>query len=70
MGDAIAGAAAEIWDIVRRAVTDAGPWMYVGVVIVAIVAIALLVRGKLSSPWLLLPALGGAAYWGWHHFVR
>jgi hypothetical protein len=34
------------------------------------VGIGVLVRGKLASPWLLLPAFAGAAYWGWHHFVR
>jgi hypothetical protein len=70
VGDAVFGAAHEVWDIVRHSVTDPGPWSYAGMAILAMVGIGVLVRGKLASPWLLLPAFAGAAYWGWHHFVR
>ena len=70
VGDAVFGAAHEVWEIVRQSVTDPGPWSYAGVAILAMIGIGVLVRGKLASPWLLLPAFAGAAYWGWRHFGR
>lgn len=70
MGDVVVGAAHEVWDIVRNAVTDPGPWSYVLVALLVVAATAVVVRGKLASPRVLIPMLGVAGYWGWHHFMR
>jgi hypothetical protein len=67
MGDAITGAAREVWDILTGAVTDPGPWNYAAMILVAVAVVALLFRGKWTS-WLLIPVLGGLGYWGWHRF--
>lgn len=67
MGDAINGAAREVWDILVSAVTDPGPWSYVAIAVGAVALVAVLFRGKWTM-WLLLPVLGGLAYWGWRRF--
>ena len=67
MGDAITGAAQEVWQILVNAVTDPGPWRYVALILVAVVTVAVLFRGK-RSPWFLIPALAALGYWGWERF--
>ena len=67
MGDAITGAAQEVWDILVGAVTDPGPWGYAALVLVAVATVAVLFRGKRSS-WFLLLALAALGYWGWERF--
>ena len=66
MGDAIVSAAQEIWAIVVGAVTSPAPWLIAALVLVFAVAAALL-RGRLASPWLWIPALGAAAFWAYRH---
>jgi hypothetical protein len=66
MGDAIVSAAQEVWAIVVDAVTNPGPWLIAALVLAVAVAAALL-RGKLASPWLWIPALAAAAFWAYHH---
>lgn len=70
MGDVVSGAAREFWDMLVRAVTDPGPWTFVGVGAAVVIAVAILLRGKLASPWVMIPVLGAVAYWGWREFVR
>jgi hypothetical protein len=67
MGDAITGAAQEVWEFLVNAVTDPGPWGYVALILVAVATVAVLFRGKRSS-WFLLPALAALGYWGWERF--
>ena len=66
MGDVIVSAAQEIWSIVVDAITSPGPWLIVALVFALAVAAALL-RGKLTSPWLWVPALAAAALWAYYH---
>ena len=48
MGDAITGAAQEVWQILVNAVTDPGPWRYVALILVAVVTVAVLFRGPVK----------------------
>ena len=70
MGDALNGAAREVWDQIVGAVTDPGPWTLVILLAIAVVIIAVFIRGKLASPWILLPVAAYAGYWGWQHYIR
>lgn len=69
MGDVVGGAAQEIWSILVNAVTSPGAWALAGVVVVAAV-VGYALRGRLGSPWVLIPALGAAGYWALRHFAR
>jgi hypothetical protein len=69
MGDVIVGAAQEIWSILVDAVTNPGPWSIAAVVLALAVAAALM-RGKLTSPWVWIPALGAAGFWAYRHIPR
>lgn len=66
MGDAVFGAAREIWGLVLAAATDPGPWLVAGLVFAA-AASMVFVRGKMA--WALwLPMLVAAAYLAWRRF--
>ena len=67
MGDAVAGAAREVWDMLVAAVTNPGPYGYAAVALAAVAVVALTFRGK-RTMWLLIPVLGGLAFWGWRRF--
>ena len=64
MGDALTGAAQEVWEILVGAVTNPGPWSYAAMALAAVLVVAVTFRGK-HTMWLLLPVLGVLAYWGW-----
>jgi hypothetical protein len=67
LGDVISGAAKEVWDIIFGAVTDPGPWAVAFLGVAGVVAVGLIMRGKLAS-WVLLPVIALLAYWGWVRF--
>ena len=67
MGDVISNAAREVWDMLVAAATDPGPWLYVLTALAAVVIVAVTFRGR-RTMWLLIPVLGGLAYWGWRRF--
>ena len=48
VGDAITGAAQEVWDMLVGAVTDPGPWSYAAMVLAAVVTILPLRAGLRS----------------------
>jgi len=65
MADAVFGAAGEIWAIIIAAITNPGPYLVAGLVLVAAVG-ALFVRGKLAS-MIWLPSLALAGYFAWRY---
>ena len=66
MGDAVFGAAREIWGFVLAAATDPGPWLVAALVFGAAAA-TVFVRGKMA--WALwLPMLVAAAFLAWRRF--
>ena len=67
MGDAINGAAREVWEIIVRGVTDPGPWSVALMAVFGVVGVGLILRGKLAS-WMLIPVLVVLGYWGWQQF--
>ena len=68
MADAVFGAAGEIWGMVLAALTNPGPYLAAGLVLVAAAA-GVFGRGKLAS-LIWLPSLTLAAYFVWRHFVH
>ena len=68
MGNALSGAAREVWDMLVGAATSPGPWTYAVMLVAAVVVVALMFRGR-RTMWLFLPMLGGLAYWGWRRFT-
>ncbi|HUQ84616.1 MAG TPA: hypothetical protein VM076_25910 [Gemmatimonadaceae bacterium] len=68
MADAVFGAAGEIWAIVWSALTDPGPFLVAGLVVLA-AGSAIFFKGKLSA-MIWLPALAAAAVLSWRQFVR
>jgi len=69
MGDVLVGAAQEVWQLLVDAVTDPGPWSIVVGVMFLIIVVAIL-RGRLTSPWVWIPALGVVGFWAYEHLVR
>lgn len=68
MADAVFGAAREVWALVLAAITNPGPYLVAGLVIVAAGA-AVFIRGKLAAiVW--LPALALAGYLAWNQLGR
>ena len=68
MADAVFGAAGEIWAIVVAALTNPGPYLAAGLVLVAVAA-GIMGRGKLAA-MIWVPSLALAGYFAWRHFVR
>jgi hypothetical protein len=68
MADAVFGAASEIWAIVWSALTDPGPFLVAGLVLLA-AGSALFFKGKLGA-MIWLPALVAAGVLAWRQFVR
>ena len=68
MADAVFGAAGEIWAIMLAALTDPGPFMVAGLVLLA-AGSAIFFKGKLST-MIWLPALAAAGFMAWRKFVR
>jgi len=68
MADAVFGAAGEIWAIVVSALTNPGPYLAAGLVLVAVAA-GIMGRGKLAA-LIWVPSLALAGYFAWRHFVR
>jgi hypothetical protein len=68
MADAVFGAAGEIWAIIMGALTNPGPYLAAGLVLVAVAA-GIMGRGKLAA-MIWMPALALAGYFAWRHFVR
>ena len=68
MADAVFGAAGEIWAMVVAALTNPGPYLAAGLVLVAVAA-GIMGRGKLAA-LIWVPSLALAGYFAWRHFVR
>ena len=68
MADAVFGAAGEIWAMIVAALTDPGPYLAAGFVLVAVAA-GVMGRGKLAA-LIWVPSLALAGYFAWRHFVR
>ena len=68
MADAVFGAAGEIWAMIVAALTDPGPYLAAGLVLVAVAA-GIMGRGKLAA-LIWVPSLALAGYFAWRHFVR
>ena len=68
MADAVFGAAGEIWAIIMGALTNPGPYLAAGLVLVAVAA-GIMGRGKLAA-MIWVPSLALAGYFAWRHFVR
>ena len=65
MGEVIAEAAREIWALVVAAVTNPGPYLVAGLVIVA-AGSAVFIRGKMATlVW--VPALALAGFLAWRY---
>jgi hypothetical protein len=65
MGEVIAEAAREIWALVMAAVTNPGPYLVAGLVIVA-AGSAVFIRGKMATlVW--VPALALAGFLAWRY---
>lgn len=68
MADAVFGAAGEIWAIIVAALTNPGPYLAAGLVLVAVAA-GIMGRGKLAA-LIWVPSLALAGYFAWRHFGR
>lgn len=68
MGDAVFGAAREVWQIVIHTITNPGPWLVAALMVIALGGVVF-IRGKLSAiVW--VPALALAAYVGYNYIRR
>ena len=68
MGDAVFGAAREVWHIVIHTITNPGPWLVAALMVIALGGVVF-IRGKLSAVvW--VPALTLAAYVGYTYIRR
>ena len=68
MGDAVFGAAREVWQIVITAITNPGPWLVAGLMVIALGSVVF-IRGKMAAiVW--VPALALAAYVGYNYIRR
>ena len=68
MGDAVFGAAREIWQIVITAITNPGPWLVAALMIIALGSVVF-IRGRLAAlVW--VPALALAGYVGYTYIRR
>ena len=68
MADAVFGAAGEIWAIIVTALTDPGPYLMAGCVLIAAAA-GIFGRGKLAA-MIWMPSLALAAYFAWRRFAH
>ena len=69
MGDVIGSSLQEFIGMLRDALTRPGPWS--AVVILLVVAIAAgLIRSKLASSWIWIPALAIAIYFSIFRWLR
>jgi hypothetical protein len=68
MGDAVFGAAREVWQIVIKTITNPGPWLVAALMVIALGSVVF-IRGKLAAlVW--LPALALAGYVGYTYIRR
>jgi hypothetical protein len=68
MGDAVFGAAREVWQIVIKSITNPGPWLVAALMVIALASVVF-IRGKLAAlVW--LPALALAGYVGYTYIRR
>jgi hypothetical protein len=68
MGDAVFGAAREIWQIVIRTITNPGPWLVAALMVIALGSVVF-IRGKMAAiVW--VPALALAGYVGYNYIRR
>lgn len=68
MGDVVVGAAREIWGLLLAAITNPGPYLVAGLVVVAAGA-SVLIRGKLAA-LIWIPALTLAGILAWRRFIH
>lgn len=68
MGDAVFGAAREIWQMVIRTITNPGPWLVAALMVIALGSVVF-IRGKMAAiVW--VPALVLAGYIGYNYIRR
>ena len=68
MGDAVFGAAREVWQIVITTITNPGPWLVAALMVIALASVVF-IRGKMAAiVW--LPALALAGYVGYNYIRR
>lgn len=66
MGDAVFGAAREVWGIVWAAISDPGPYLVAALVLLGASG-ALFVKGKLGT-MIWLPSIALAGFFAWRYF--
>ena len=69
MGNVIASSVEELLAILRDAITQPGPWSAVGIVLIAVFAVAAL-RAKISASWIWLPVLATVTYIAIHRWLN